>query len=206
MLIAENVLLFGVIQGGIVNIHLLVAVDDAQFNGASHMVLPLALLVITSEKSPCAVAFPTPLGLLSFPLPLREFTNHVELVSVVEPEPAKPVDAVDVGPYFGATVEYLLDGTLNAGAENAAYGVNWSARLHHKLSAAMTVPVFGALRVETGPNQLATVASLVDTYLAEAANDELVLFEVITELANIAYDFGLVTVLLNYYLLKATGL
>ena len=97
MEIAVYVFAFRVIFCAVIVVHLIITVQNSKFHGASHVVLPSALGVITAKKS---MTFPAVCAATL----VRAFSSLLELSSdnflliVDEPNVDEPIDATDVGP------------------------------------------------------------------------------------------------------------
>lgn len=106
-----------------------------------------------------------------------------------------------MGPDLFVAVLHDFERALHAKAEVALDLVDVRAWDAQNLPTPSTVPVFLHEFVEGSQDQLAPVASLVHTDLAESADKNLVFLEIITVLAHIAGDERLIAILLNHDLL-----
>ena len=88
-----------------------------------------------------------------------------------------------------------LECSLDTWTEVAGNLVYFRADICQKFTASRTVPVFLLHKgVKVGADELAAIACLMNTNLAEAAYKDLIILKIVVILANITGDLSLITV------------
>lgn len=179
MHITVNILAFRVVFRAIVLIHLIVAVQNTQFDRAPYVVIPSALWKIATEKSLSLAAVSAPFLSSARSFLLLDSSCYNLFALINKPDIDEPIDAADVSPYLFTLVFHLLEGALYARTEFTGDLVHQLIRVLKQISASRAIPVFFYVGCEFFTYKFTSIASLMHAHLAKPTDHYLILVEVV---------------------------
>ena len=162
-----------------------------------------ALTHIAFEKATRLLTVVALTLVLAFKLPKLARDDFFGLID--EPDAHEPIDAADMSPDLPSIVLHRLQGTLHTGAKLAANRIDSALWVLDVNTASGAVPFFLFKCVEAFLDQLASIAGLMDTYLAKTTDKDLIFLKIVEVEAHVAGYLRLIMVLLDDNRLNIAG-